>query len=99
MGTMKHVADAVPVALKTLKRWRLIDVNYMDGTIHLEHDTPVIRYTDDIYLYMRVVDDTVRVSGKSASRVGAWDLGVNRRNLQSLLSALDDVLTPCSATT
>ena len=97
--SMQEFIEAVRVAVSTLKRWRLVSSDLHQGVIHLEHDTPLVRFTDDVHLKLMADDDDLLVSAGSASRIGEWDFGVNRRNLREILSELDRLLPSSSATT
>ncbi|WP_348680415.1 DUF1499 domain-containing protein, partial [Alcanivorax profundi] len=48
----------------------------------------VLRFTDDVTFYVR---DNGVVEVRSASRVGYWDLGANRRRVESLRSKLAEL--------
>ncbi len=87
-------AEQIVAALRTiateLPRWRLTGYEAATGTVRLEHDTPIITFTDDITLHLCRSNGRIIVSGRSAARVGTFDFGVNARNLRSLLAALDE---------
>jgi uncharacterized protein (DUF1499 family) len=53
-----------------------------DVYIHAEFRTPVLRFVDDLELLMDSEERMIHV--RSASRIGSWDLGVNRRRVESL---------------
>jgi uncharacterized protein (DUF1499 family) len=42
----------------------------------------ILRYVDDLELLADIEQGVIQV--RSASRVGTWDLGVNRRRVESL---------------
>ncbi|MAX54521.1 MAG: hypothetical protein CL537_03235 [Alcanivoracaceae bacterium] len=48
----------------------------------------VLRFTDDVTFYVR---ENGVVEVRSASRVGYWDLGANRRRVESLRSKLAEL--------
>ena len=72
-----------------MTRWRFTGYDPATGIVTLEHDTPIITFTDDITLRLREEKGETIVSGRSASRVGSYDFGMNARNLRSILGALD----------
>lgn len=51
--------------------------------------TALLRFTDDVSFYIR---DDGRIDVRSASRVGHWDLGANRRRVERLREALGDAM-------
>ena len=91
-ATPAEVAQALRAIAPRLKRWRYIGYDRPSATIHMEHDTPIITFTDDVLLRMRQEGELTIVSGESRSRVGTYDFGVNARNLRAILGALDRVL-------
>mgnify|MGYP001177932390 CR=1 FL=1 len=56
-----------------------------DGRIEAEFTSAVMRFTDDVVF---VVNDDGSIDVRSASRVGYWDLGANRRRVEDLQQAL-----------
>ncbi len=56
--------------------------------INARFKSMVLRFTDDVTFYVRE-NGTVEV--RSASRVGYWDLGANRRRVESLLEKLAEM--------
>lgn len=53
-----------------------------DGHLHAEFTSLVLRFVDDVDL---VVDDEAGVVRfRSASRLGHWDLGANRRRMEEI---------------
>jgi uncharacterized protein (DUF1499 family) len=53
-----------------------------DAYIHAELRTPVLRFVDDLELLIDSEERVIHV--RSASRIGTWDLGVNRRRVERL---------------
>lgn len=60
--------------------------------VHLERQTPLFRFVDDIWVVIDELGDLKRVQAESRSRVGRGDLGQNPRNLIALMSALRERL-------
>ncbi len=57
--------------------------------------TPVFGFLDDVVVRMRVADDgSTIVDMRSASRIGAHDLGQNARRIKSFFEKLDAILQP-----
>ena len=88
-GTPAEIVEVLRTIVPRMKRWRYIGFDRPSGTVHLEHDTPIITFTDDVLLRLRANGTMTEVSGESRSRVGDFDFGVNARNLRSILHALD----------
>jgi uncharacterized protein (DUF1499 family) len=88
-ATPAEIAEMLHAIIPRMKRWRYVGFDRRSGTVHLEHDTPIITFTDDILLHLRADGVVTEVSGESHSRVGDFDFGVNARNLRSILRALD----------
>jgi uncharacterized protein (DUF1499 family) len=88
-ATPAEIAEMLHVIVPWMKRWRYVDFDRRSCTVHLEHDTPIITFTDDILLHLHADGAVTEVSGESRSRVGDFDFGVNARNLRSILRALD----------
>ncbi len=91
-NTVDDVLEAIRSAVSTLARWRFISYDKENQTVALEHDTPVITFTDDVTITIRQRNNEAIVSGYSKSRSGKWDLGVNAANLRELLRVLDTQL-------
>jgi len=53
-----------------------------DSYLRVEFTTMILRYVDDLELLADIEQGVIQV--RSASRVGTWDLGVNRRRVESL---------------
>ena len=53
-----------------------------DTYLKAECTTMVFRFVDDLELLVDTDEEVIHV--RSASRIGTWDLGVNRRRVESL---------------
>ncbi len=91
-ATPAEIAQTLRTIAPRLTRWRYIGYDRSSATIHMEHDTPIITFTDDILIRMQPEGELTIVSGESRSRIGSYDFGVNARNLRAILGALDRVL-------
>lgn len=61
-------------------------------TFYLTRTTPLLRFTDDIEVFLSVSFEGTRIEIKSQSRVGKGDLGQNPRNIRELNRALREQL-------
>ncbi len=56
--------------------------------VRAEARTRFLRFVDDVEFHLRPEEG--RIAMRSASRVGRWDFGTNRRRLEALRQALKD---------
>jgi uncharacterized protein (DUF1499 family) len=63
-----------------------------DDYLHAEFETLVFRFVDDLEVHVRPGQKVVAV--RSASRVGHWDLGTNRRRVERLRRQLTEPADP-----
>ena len=59
------------------------------GWLTLTHRTWMVRFIDDVLVWLEERPGGTRVHARSHSRVGRADLGQNRRNLLDLFRTLD----------
>lgn len=60
-----------------------------ERALHVVATTSLLRFEDDVWaLFMRVAENEATLALYSASRVGYWDLGTNRRRLTAWLERL-----------
>jgi uncharacterized protein (DUF1499 family) len=81
-GRMEEARQRLLDVIKAQKRARIVTVqmNY----IHAEFTSALFRFVDDVDF---LIDDSKKVIHvRSASRVGSYDLGVNRRRVEDLRS-------------
>ena len=57
------------------------------GSLHAEFTTRLMRYVDDVDLVVDGEAGVIRF--RSASRLGHWDLGTNRRRMQRIRRAFE----------
>ncbi|MEP7219148.1 MAG: DUF1499 domain-containing protein [Bacteroidota bacterium] len=88
----EEIARRLKTSVPTMPRWNFVGYDKSTGVIHLEHVTPIGGFTDDILLRLQADSDGTSVSGRSKSRVGSFDFGVNMMNLRSILRALDRIM-------
>jgi len=82
-----QTAHTVVDAIERIPRWEIVAGR--DGVIWATRRSRVFRLVDDIYLLLLPAHDSTAVFARSASRVGKYDLGQNRRNLTELWEALE----------
>jgi len=85
-----------PLELAKEKLYRVI--NSMRGTRiitqdvvywHVEFTTQLLRFIDDVEFYFDESKSLIHV--RSASRQGYWDLGVNRRRVETIRSRFEEL--------
>jgi uncharacterized protein (DUF1499 family) len=84
-GEASKVRAAILDVLATTPRARVVEAE--DEYIHAELTTLVFRFVDDMELL--IDPEAKRVDFRSASRVGHWDLGTNRRRMRKLSRRLE----------
>jgi uncharacterized protein (DUF1499 family) len=86
-----RVGDAVRDALADRPGWTVVGSGQGPGGVVVSafHETPVLRFKDDVTVTIRRKGGKTIVSVRSRSRVGKFDLGQNARNIRELLQALD----------
>jgi len=96
----RKYADIAPLALKgdgpaTLARIKAI-VEGMDGAkviksepgyLYAQFTTKLMKFADDVEFWFDAAANAIQV--RSASRVGRGDLGVNRKRIEAVRSALE----------
>ncbi len=80
---LAHVERVV----RSLPRWFVETVDPASATLKATHRTRLWGFTDDVTVRLEPAAAGSRVHARSQSRVGASDLGQNRRNLRELLAA------------
>jgi len=73
LSHLRHLLDSTP---------RVSIVASTADYLHAEYRSPIWRFVDDFELL--VDSDAGVVQVRSASRVGTWDLGANRRRVEDL---------------
>lgn len=92
-----HRVEALEIIIPADAAWRLAReaVNSLprtkisqavDNYLHAECTSAVFRFVDDLELELRTGEGVIAI--RSASRKGYWDLGVNRRRVESLREVL-----------
>jgi uncharacterized protein (DUF1499 family) len=89
-GPASEIARCTEEKVTPLSRWDVVAGR--NGVIWLTRSTR-LGFVDDVHLLLIPTGDSTVVFARSASRVGQYDFGQNRRNLGELWAALG----PCSA--
>lgn len=88
------LARAVEEAVRELPGWSLVSSSEME--VQASRKTRVLGFTDDVTVRLTPspsgAHTNTRAEFRSASRLGLWDLGQNRRNLDELLAAIGQEL-------
>jgi uncharacterized protein (DUF1499 family) len=84
------MVDVVVRVAAELPRWEHQETVEDEGrtTIRLVRTSALMRFRDDVTVWVSPHDGGSRVEAESRSRVGKGDLGQNPRNLRQLLDAL-----------
>jgi len=61
-------------------------VSVSDDYLHAEFTSAIFRFVDDVECLIDAANQTIHI--RSASRVGYWDLGANRRRVERLRGLL-----------
>lgn len=75
-------------AAEAMPRWRILDEDPDARAIRAEATTPVLRFTDDVWIRIEPVHEGSRVRMRSASRIGVTDFGTNARRIRDYLARL-----------
>ena len=84
-GSFENARQKLIDILKNFRGAQRVSVkkNY----VHVEFRSPIFRFVDDVEFYFPADEAIVHV--RSASRLGYYDFGVNRRRAERLRSAFD----------
>lgn len=96
----KHAIDPIPyhierdAARETLLKVltvvpRTEVIEQTDNYIHALSKSRIFKFIDDVEFYFPVNESVIQL--RSASRLGDWDLGVNRRRVEQIRLALRDL--------
>ena len=86
-GSLKLAKERLHRVLNSMRGTRIItqDVVYW----HVEFTTKLLRFIDDVEFYLD--GSQSRIHLRSASRQGYWDLGVNRRRVETIRSRFEEL--------
>jgi len=80
LQTREASREKILSILKDMKRTEIVKLT--ESYIHVECRTALLHFTDDVAFFL---DDTTRVVHfRSASRVGYYDFGLNRRRMKRI---------------
>lgn len=79
-GTLSEAKQALKRILERLPRVRI--VTETQTYLHAEFKIAIFGFIDDVELLFDEKENVIHI--RSASRVGRWDLGVNRRRVEKL---------------
>jgi uncharacterized protein (DUF1499 family) len=83
-GSREDVLEDIKTILQKMKRSRIITVS--PDYLHAEFRT-LLGFVDDVEFYIDQEQHLIHM--RSASRLGYWDLGVNRRRLEAVRVEFD----------
>ena len=84
-GSVRNARETLMKLLSETKRARVLSSN--ENFIHAEFTSLIFRFVDDVEFFF---DDRKKViNAKSASRVGYYDFGVNRRRIERIRKRFD----------
>jgi len=86
--SMSEALRRIEAALKAMSRWHVESLDASTGVITATRKTRLFRFTDDVTLRLELTATGIRLHALSRSRVGASDLGQNRRNVKELFAKL-----------
>ncbi len=84
---VEELRFAIREVVEELPRWAL--ARSSEDRIQAVCKSRVFGFEDDVTVRLARQTFGVRAAFESASRIGAWDLGQNRRNLETLITAVD----------
>ena len=86
-GSLELAKERLHRVINSMRGTRIItqDVIYW----HVEFTTQLLRYIDDVEFYFDGTQSQIHL--RSASRQGYWDLGVNRRRVETIRSRFEEL--------
>ena len=86
-GSLELAKDRLNRVLNSMRSRRIITQDFLYW--HVEFTTQLLRFIDDVEFYFDESQSLIHV--RSASRQGYWDLGVNRRRVETIRSRFDEL--------
>jgi uncharacterized protein (DUF1499 family) len=83
-GNAQKAFSGLKTAIAELPGTRIIESN--DTYLHAEFQTRWLKFTDDVEAVLDKAGKKIDI--RSASRVGYWDLGTNRRRVETIRRAM-----------
>ena len=86
-GSLELAKEKLHRVINSMRGTRILtqDVIYW----HVEFTTQLLRYIDDVEFYFDGTQSLIHL--RSASRQGYWDLGVNRRRVETIRSRFEEL--------
>ena len=86
-GSLELTKEKLHRVINSMRGTRILtqDVIYW----HVEFTTQLLRYIDDVEFYFDGTQSLIHL--RSASRQGYWDLGVNRRRVETIRSRFEEL--------
>ena len=86
-GSLELAKEKLYRVINSMRGTRIVkqDVVYW----HVEFATQLLRFIDDVEFYFDESQSLIHV--RSASRQGYWDLGVNRRRVETIRSRFEEL--------
>jgi uncharacterized protein (DUF1499 family) len=81
----------IEAAIRAMSHWHLESRDESTVVVTATRKTRLFRFTDDVTLRLEATATGIRLHAVSRSRVGASDLGQNRRNVKELFAKLVQV--------
>jgi uncharacterized protein (DUF1499 family) len=88
LGRVQTAFQLLKTILETTHRCQVIKST--PTYLYAEFRTPLLGLTDDVEFLLAASEDIIHV--RSSSRVGYWDLGVNRRRIEKIRVKLRESL-------
>ena len=85
-SSAKDAMDKIKKIMLDLPGTQLIKET--DQYLHIEFKTTILRFTDDVEIVINDAEKVIHL--RSASRVGHWDLGANRRRIEGIKKQFHD---------
>ena len=86
-GSLELAKERLYRAINSMPGTRIITQE--DVYWHVEFTTQLLRFIDDVEFYFDESQSLIHV--RSASRQGYWDLGVNRRRVETIRSRFEEL--------
>ena len=86
-GSLEHSKERLYLVINSMPGTRIITQE--DVYWHVEFTTQLLRFIDDVEFYFDESQSLIHV--RSASRQGYWDLGVNRRRVETIRSRFEEL--------
>lgn len=95
-GDRSEIAQIVVEAVQDIPNWKVESTSKeaRRTIIHATRTTKLMRFVDDIRIYLNDTDDGIHITATSQSRVGKGDLGQNPRNLIEVMNGIRQKLEP-----